>query len=191
MSETSVDEIFSVGSLMLGLEDMLVQGGYQIAATFEDYGVIGFEMPSKLSHQPRPTVIDYIPDLGIITVSVQLVQLLIPLVMRTELLDLCNLIHDEIPGVTMYIGLDEEDQDELSMSMGYLPVPNASPETAIMQIVQYLEQAAELCMPLVWALLTQRLIYTIRTDNVVTHMRLTVTSEDCIDMLRIGKYGTA
>ena len=191
MSEVSGDQFEMPSSPMDIVEGVLEQGGFVITASFEEHGVVGFELPSKISSTAKQAVIEYKPTLGMVQVTVQLLTVSLPNVLRDGLLVLFNCLHLEVPAVTLTVSFDDDEGDQLEMSIAHLLVSDTLTEANIERLVQYLEQAVELCLPLIYSYLTQRLIYRMLVGGELVEIKTTVSPEDCLDMLRIKKHGIA
>lgn len=191
MSGVSGDQFERPSSPMDIVEGVLEQGGFVITASFEEYGLVGFELPSKISSKAKSAIIEYKPTLGMVQVSVQLLSVALPNVLRDGLLVLFNCLHLEVPGVTLSISFDDDECDVLEMSISQLLVSDTLTEANVERLVHYLEQAVELCLPLVYAYVSQRLIYRMRVGGELVAIKTTIDPEYCLEMLRIKKHGTA
>ena len=191
MAGVSGDQFERPSSPMDVVEGVLEQGGFVITASFEEHGVVGFELPSKISSTARNAVIEYKPDLGLVVVSVELVTVDLPDVLRDGLLVLFNCLHLEVPGVTFTISFDDEVGDQLELSITHFLVTDGKIEVTMDRLIHYLAQVVELCLPLIFSYLTQRLIYRMRVGGELVAIKTTINPEECLEMLRIKKYGTA
>ena len=191
MSGVSGDRFEQPSSPMDIVEGVLEQSGFVITASFEEYGVVGFELPSKITRTARKAIIEYKPDLGLVVVSVELLTVALPDVLRDGLLVLFNCLHLEVPAVTFTISFDDDEGDQLEMTISHFLVADSKIEVTMDRLVHYLGQAVELCLPLIYSYLTQRLIYRIRVGGELVEIKTTIDPEDCLEMLRIKKHGTA
>lgn len=168
---------------------VLEKRGITVFVTEEDSAMVAFELPNRHG-QPLAAMIELNQELGVVQVNVQIIKIQLPFLMEHELYSLLNLFNIHAVGATFTFTLDEEG-DYIDVTVAHLLVPGIDTELFITRMIVYVEAVLLACLPALYTFLLQKLIHTIDTHGNWKGSRMTVNAEDCFEMTKFGKFGTA
>jgi hypothetical protein len=164
--------------------------GFNIVSNHEEDGVVGFELPNRWG-QILPAVVEYVPELGLVQMTAQIMQMKTPFCIELELLHLLNLFNVSIPGVAFTLTFDDEEGDEIELSITHLLTNDVDSEAQIARMLGYMETTLYTCLPALYTFLSQKLIHTIDVNGVWKACRTSVSAIECFRMVQAGRYGSA
>lgn len=171
---------------------VLEKRGLEIFTSEKDEMVVGFELPNKYG-QPLPATITFDQELALVEVQVLVIEkMVLPYSMEHELLRLFNLVKDEAPGVVFALNDDEEEGEHfINVTVTHLVVADIDSEPFIARMLEYMEATLLASLPSLYAFLTQRLIHRVGADGEWKGCRVSQTAEQCFEIAKFGKFGTA
>lgn len=170
---------------------VLEKRGLEIFTSEADEMVVGFQLPNK-NGQPFPATIMFNQELDLVEVKVLVIEkMVIPYSMEPELLKLFKLITGEAPGVIFDLDLDADEEHYIDVTVCQLVVDDIDPEPFIARMLEYIEATLLASLPALYAFLTQRLIHRVGADGEWKGCRASLTAEQCFEIAKFGKFGTA
>jgi len=189
MKESRYEKV-SVDAPLTIAAAVLEMAGYELADTLDNDAIVGFAIPHNFNGHCE-AVVEFLPGVGLLQMTTGLTRGQVNPLLATGLILLLNRLNLMMPGVTFTFDPDEEDGDEIEISIVCFVFDEIQLEEHVKLMVRYLEEALKLSLPAIYQYVTQRLRFRAGLEGVMTYLGPTVSVEDVLEMVELNRFGRA
>jgi len=136
-------------------------------------------------------VVEFLPGIGMLQITASLTRGKVSRPLVPGLRELLNELNLMFAGLTFTFDADEEEGDEIEISIATLVFEEKELQRDIKVMTICLQEAVKHSLPCIYNFVSQRLKVRVRQDGVLTAMYPTVSVQKCLNMVETGHYGTA
>jgi len=171
-------------------ESVLEKAGYLIVDIESDCQVVGFAIPNSFGGECG-AVVEFLPGAGILQMTTALTRGQVNPLLAIGLTLLLNRLNLMMRGVTFTFDHDEEDGDEIEISIECFVLDEIQLEEHVKLMVRYLQEAVKLSLPAIYQYVAQRIRARPGHDGKLEYLGPTVTVEQALDMIELKQFGRA